>query len=242
MRTKEIDMSEYLILDLETTIKKSFKRTANPLDPDNRIIAIGTKLKDRKAHGEYVDWRLGDGPGVQDFETTKDIIVGHNIKFDLLYLWKYKGVQDFIQRGGKIWDTQLAEYYLTGQQTRWYDCSLRDLAVRKYGCPERTKYMEEYWNKDICTSKIPKEIVLEDVKNDVMDTEQIYATQLTKAQELGMLPLLETVMNELLVTTEIEYNGMYIDRQVLENNKLELELQLIDIEQEFNELVRKYWK
>ncbi len=237
---------KYICLDLETTTKTSHKRTANPLDSDNKIIAIGSKLPGEEAHAEYVNYTVYDpdygyGPGVQDFETRQEIIVGHNIKFDLLYLWKYKGVQKFIKEGGKIWDTQLAEYYLTGQQTRWYDCSLRNLAVNKYGCQERQKKMEEYWDKGIDTSEIPKELVLEDVLNDVLDTEQIYLQQLEEAQKLNMLPLLKTVMNELLTTTEIEYNGMYIDRQIFDKNKGQLEQELIKAEEEFIKLVKGYW-
>ena len=245
---------EYISLDLETTIKKSYKRTANPLNPENRIIAIGTKVKDEEAHGEYIDWGLGDGPGVQDLEITKEIIVGYNIKFDLLYLWGLPGIQKFIQRGGKIWDTQLAEYYLTAQQTKWYNSSLRDLAVNQYSCPERTKWIEYYLFDKVKTLKelmesinsfgsfpneecnklsrlykqvrdclemqdVPQEKVLEDVKNDVLDTEQIYLEQYKKATELQMLPLLETVMNELLMTTETEYNGIYVNQEIFRNNK-----------------------
>ncbi len=273
----------YLILDLETTIKKSYGRTANPFDKDNRIVAIGLKPQNEDVEGHYITYLK---TGFKFFTPKFKVIVGHNIKFDLLYLWGYEALQDWFRRGGRIWDTQLAEYYLTGQQHKYP--ALRDIAVNKYGCPEREKLMEKYWgNKNtivdedgylvepgcgyyetflgdfneedqpiyvsqlkegykhiigsICTSEIPQELVLEDVKNDVLDTESIYLQQLEKAEELGMGRFLYLAMDGLLATTEAEYNGMYIDQTKLLENKKKLEIELSTKTEMFVNKILPYW-
>ena len=276
-------MNNYIVLDVETTTQTSFKRKANPLDTDNYIVALGYKQYNSKVGSVWQDLLLDIDNGLNCLLSNIDILIGHNLKFDLLYLWRQPILQAWLQQGGKIWDTQLAEYYLTGQQTRW--AALRDIAVNKYGCKEREKLMEKYWDKNsikvlnnkgyiidvleevkvtnnnrsylqkaqlqgcrvvynesIDTKDIPKELVLEDVQNDVLDTEKIYLQQYEKAKELGMLPLLKTVMNELLATTEIEYNGMYINKDIMTNNKDNLVYELEWKEKDFDILVRRYWR
>jgi len=158
----------------------------------------------------------------------------------LLYLWSLDDLQNYFKRGGKIWDTMLAEYIISGQQHKFP--ALRDIAVNKYGCKERTKEMEEYWNKGIDTSDIPKELVLKDVEQDVLDTEQIYLAQLEKAKYLGMTRLIELQGDAILATTEMKYNGLKIDLEVLEANKKSLIQSIKQEEEKLNELVNRYWK
>ncbi len=132
----------YVVLDLETTTKEIFKRKGNFLF--NEIIAASCKTLESHYTYYHTDNLLNN---IFKCLNKVDVIVGHNIKYDLLYLWKYPELQEFFKRGGKIWDTQLAEYILTGQQAKF--SALRDLAVNTYGCKEREKYMENYWEKNL---------------------------------------------------------------------------------------------
>lgn len=240
----------YAVIDLETTIASSFKRKANPFDPMNHIVAAGIKVQghdnarviheDRGIEAYFLPYFAE----CYDQDTFRRIdppttIVGHNIKFDLLYLWKYSKFQDWLKAGGKVWDTQLAEYMLTGQQTTM--CGLRDIAVNKYGCKEREKRMEVFWDAGVCTSEIPKEIVLEDLKYDLLDTEQVFIQQIRQAHKEGMLPLIKSQMEDLLATTEMEFNGLYVDKEICKRDKAEIEKQIQDKKQELDNLARQYW-
>ncbi len=227
----------YLVFDLETTTKTVYGRTANPWY--NKIIAIGTKSP------VYRNFSMVDSSGLDSgtiFHTTSlvpiEVLVGHNIKFDLLYLWKNKDLQDFFLSGGQIWCTQLAEYYLTNQQEKF--ASLRKTA-QKYGCLERPKHMEAYWEKGIDTSEIPIQIVCQDCTADVLDTEQIYLKQVEKAKKLGMYNLIKLQMDALLATCEMEYNGMQVDLQILNFNQLRLEQKIKEVEENLYYLIKPYW-
>lgn len=235
---------KYCVLDLETTTKTVHGRIANPFY--NRIIAIGTKHYEGIEDGfsQPISRYIRDEGGIQDIIKVilrnVDVIVGHNLKFDLLYLWEIHTLQDWLVAGGVIWDTQLAEYYLTNQQTKF--ASLRELAVKVYTCEERDKLMEPYWEKGIDTYDIPKELVCKDVMNDVTDTEKIYIKQLIKANTLGMMKIIEHKMEALLATTEMEYNGLMADRIKMEENKAKLEDKLNTLDIELQRLVEPFWK
>lgn len=233
-----------LTFDLETTTKESFGRKANPLDIDNKIVAIGLKY-----YNPGLDERdLGRPSGLLGIYSDQfpvnwlnycDLLVGHNIKFDLLYIWPRKDLQQWFKEGGRIWDTSLAHYMLSGQQETYP--ALRDVATRCYGCTPREKKMEEYWDKGIDTKDIPEELVIEDVTNDVTDTESIFFRQVKKANDKGMLKLIQLEMDALLATTEIEFNGLYIDKDILLKNKELLEIELEKKKKLFLELIKPYW-
>lgn len=232
----------YLVLDIENNNSKKFKRSAGHFLYDE-IVAIGLKYADYGLN-EQDTGRANGLLGIYScnlptntFSCVK-LLIGHNIKHDLLFLWRDKQLQDWLRNGGKIWDTQLVEYILTSQQSQY--AALRDIAITKYMCADREKLMEKYWETGTKTSDIPMEIVLEDVKNDVLDTEQIFLQQYEQVKARGLLPLIESEMDALLGTCEIEFNGMYINKDIMYANwdKLEKEQQslLNEIKQKFGDI------
>jgi DNA polymerase I-like protein with 3'-5' exonuclease and polymerase domains len=222
----------YLVVDLETTCKERYKRKGNPFY--NNILCYGFKYQNKEAFGKPSD-NVPEGwlNGVTD-------LIGHNIKYDLLYLWRNRELQEAFKRGLNIWDTQLAEYILSGQQHKYP--ALRDIAVNKYGCKERVKHIEQgFKNGLLDTSEIPMPLLLEDVTNDVIDTEVIALEQLRKSKENGMYNLIKSQMNSLLATTEMEYNGMFINKSILKNRETEIKNQLEILYSELNQITGKYW-
>lgn len=234
----------YLVLDLETSMKGGHGRGSNPFI--DRILCIGLKYQHKRGTGqfdrsypepsEYIDDLFAYADDTPDKGWLKDVnlIIGHNIKFDLLYLWRNDELQHFFRANGRIWDTQLAEYILSGQRHKYP--ALRDIAVNKYGCAERIKNIE---GKN--TEEVDTELLLEDVKNDVLDTEAIALKQVKMAKEKGMMGLMLTQMDALLSTTEMEFNGFKIDKAILEKNQKILEEQLIEPKDNLKELVSKHW-
>lgn len=240
-------MNNYAILDLETTNNEVFGKTANPFFND--IVAYSIKTKDSQ-YTHYIDrqasWNQDEDVTLQLSQYT--VLVAHNAKFELSYLWDNEVFQDWLKKGGKVWCTQLAEYYLTNFKTQW--ASLRDIAVNKYGCIDRRKHIDDLLFKKIekndykCVSELPKDLVLEDVANDVLDTEQVYLEQLKQVamRGQGFRNLLETQMQFLIATTEMEMSGFCIDKTALNKNKLKLEQELVVVNKELMQLVNKYWK
>lgn len=229
-------MNNYLVLDIENDNTKLYKRNAGNFKFD-KIVAIAL-CNSRKVKTFYYN-----SPIFNNWENYLDrceVLIGHNLKHDLLFLWKSKKLQNWINKGGKIYDTQLAEFILTGQQHKYP--ALRNIAVNKYKCPEREKVMEKYWDNGLMTSEIEKELVIKDVTNDVLDTEQVYLLQLKLAKSKNMLSLIESQMEGLLATTEIEYNGMFINPNIFNTNMTEMRTKLENLTIELQETVKKYWK
>lgn len=265
----------YLVLDIENNNSKKFKRNAGNFlfDP---IVAIGLK-NNKELHSRYLYPNK-----IESLQIQEDIIVGHNLSHDLLFLWHLDDLQNFFKRGGKIWDTSIAEYALTKHQHKYP--ALRDIAVNKYKCKEREKVMEKYWEDDIKvvderkeifknfktmdevnqfieineyhigkfngiihkgpiqTSEIPKELVIEDVENDVLDTEKVFLQQYEIAKNLGMLKLLEFRMDGLLACIEMEYNGMCVNLDILETNQKYLQELLDQKYKKLLEIINHHWK
>lgn len=270
----------YLVIDCENDNESSlYKRNAGNFMYD-KIVAVGYK-NGSISKAEYTsDKNLIMGLIPNSIHT----LVGHNIKHDLLFLWGVERLKYMIEQGLVIWDTQLAEYYLTSFQNKY--ASLRDLAVNKYGCKERPKHIERLlFNKQetidaLCelnkeaqemltrydvinkqqlennislrneeilkvknykqVSDLPKELVLEDVRNDVSDTETIYLKQVEECKKLGILEVVLLQMEALLSTIEMEYNGFKIDLDRLTSNQKELEIRLEKVKSSFDDLVINY--
>lgn len=237
-------MSNYLVLDIENNSSKLYGRKAGNFSID-KIVALGLASKEfsqsyyfKEIEGKNIDFKdiLADKGYVFRYF---DLIVGHNLTHDLLFLSDNPEIVKFLKHGSRIWDTQLAHYILSGQEDQYP--ALRDIAVNKYNLKEREKKMEVYWENGFQTSNIPEKLVREDVLNDVLDTEQIYLQQLVLAEELGVTALIQESNQALLATIQMEYSGIYIDKSEMFKNKKILEEQLQKANLELSELVKKYW-
>lgn len=235
-------MNNAIILDIETESKKHNNRIACACC--NQIIAYSIK-DDKEQITNYI-YNDSDLDALIQILIQYDAIIAHNAKFEMLYLWKYSEIQDWLKKGGRIYCTQLAEYYLTDFQTKWG--ALRDIAVNKYKCPERTKWIDDllFKNKNSeykCTSELPVNKVLEDVDNDVKDTYQVYIMQQKEIKSRGKkFENMIEIQNEVLLSTiEMEYNGMAIDINILNRNQTELQAELNVAEQELKAIIDKYW-
>lgn len=219
----------YVILDTETTmlqVNAKGKHYSDPLLGDT-ILTIGLKYKDRLESYTQDYMPKGWLEGI-------DLIIGHNLSFDLKFIWRNDELQAFFRRGGRIWDTQLVEYILSGQRHKYP--ALRDIAVNKYSRPERVKHIEGR-----LTQETPIELLLEDVRNDVLDTEAIALAQARIAKEEGMTGLIQSQMDGRLCTIEEEYNGFKVNQDLMQKNSDEIEEKLIPLHEEIEELGRKYF-
>ncbi len=221
----------YFVFDQETTTNKSYKRTANPFDTTNWVVALGYKHQGGESETVYYDERT---PVVLPLKPTTNLLVGHNIKFDLSWVWRNKELVDCLRAGGKIWCSQLAEYYLGGQQPAVQLCSMDDI-IEKYGGELKIDEVKALWEAGVDTPDIPEDLLLRYLHGDVNNTEKIFLGQLVKAQKQGMMKIIMARMEGLLCTVEMEYNGLRIDykqaiadRDLLVNELAELDETLSD--------------
>lgn len=210
-------MGRYQIYDAETENHQVHKRFANPFSDKNWVVARGWKFQgDKKC-----SWTYHPKPDGEHLHIPDDItlIVGHNIKFDLLYEWDNPELIAFFKRGGRIWDTQYVEYLLEGQHPDYHMNKLEDLA-EKYGGTKKLDAVKALWEMGVLTSQIDKDMLIdylvgtEDEKRnggDIGNTEIVFLAQVKRVQKEGMTPMVFARMDGLLCTTEMEYRGLKID-------------------------------
>ena len=218
----------YQVIDSETNIKNTGEDAvgsmkADPFCPDNWAVWWGWK------HGAFTSSPFIRKNKVMPVARKTDLLVGHNIKFDLHYMWKADhAAHDRMYTGGiRIWCTQLAEYLLTGQDSKW--ASLDQLA-EKYGGTLKDSKMKEYWENGVDTEDIPEEELLPYLKGDIENTELVFLAQVKKAMDMEMMPLMVTQMEALLATAEMEFNGMAFDKTAALETAVEMSKEIRDLE------------
>ena len=96
------------VFDVETSfqITEEGKLDPSAKNPNNFLVSIGI-------NDEYVFFKHREYQGVPDRKKVQDILdktkllVGHNIKFDLLWLWEAGFTYD-----GRVYDTMIGEYVM----------------------------------------------------------------------------------------------------------------------------------
>ena len=201
---------KYLVIDTEVNLKNTGpdavgKFKADPFHPDNHVVWWGSKA----GGGKTYTMKSSVSPSLAE----TNLIVGHNLKFDLLYAYKERrGFHSHIYEAGiNIWCTQLAEYLLTGQDHKW--ASLDELA-KKYGGTLKDSRMKEYWEPGMDPEDIPDSEIEPYLIDDIDNTDIVFLAQIVLAHKLGMLPLITSQMEALLATTEMEWNGMEFDKKL----------------------------
>lgn len=198
-----------LVIDLETTIRCPVgNNKANPMWLANKVIAWGCRYLHDVDSGSYGYRYDANGLNLDPLRLMcdgADMVVGHNIKFDLLYI--YRNTNNKLPR---IWDTQLAAYILSAQQHQY--ASLDELTKEYIGDHAlKDDKIKAYWKAGIDTDKIPQKELVDYLQQDVENTAIIFAKQWAEAEELDILPLMLTQMNALRATIEMNRNGMCVD-------------------------------
>ena len=216
----------YCIWDVETTIRASFKRKANPFDPENFVVMSGWKRKGGEVVGEYFG-RAGaqGGAGLPQGWFTKllagtKLLVGANIKFDILYAIRdpanLLAWMDWVAAGGMVWDVQLAEYLLEGMEPKAHMMALDELAPR-YGGNIKFDEVKALWVAGVDTPDINPDLLRRYLcgtatdHGDIGNTELVFLGQLERARACGQVKSIYMNMGSLLCSIEMERNGMAVD-------------------------------
>lgn len=256
-------MKGYVTLDIETTIQPLHRRKASPFHPDNWIVAAAYTQDMGPVVGSYwgADRKASNGwfrSILMDLDPA--YVVGFNIKFDILYLIRdpldYAAYQDWIARGGQLWDSQLAEYLLDAQKQESHMLSLDEVAPR-YGGSLKIDEVKALWAAGVSTENIPQQLLMDYLTGrdlpdgtrdfgDVENTRAIFLGQLKRAKKRGQDRSIRLNNGALVATIEMERNGLFVNKEKgraqalkLEEKAHELKLRLVkhipdDLPFEFN--------
>lgn len=252
-------LRRYLIVDLETTTIRRYKRIANPFTKENYVVLSGAR--DYKGNvfmpRRYFDRSIAmryDDPSVtsQNHLVEKsskdslflppldeyDVIVGHNIKFDMLHIWRDVEFRKFLRRGGKIWDTMYGEYLLTGHEVKLgHGAGLEDVAKSYGGQTMKLDAVKRAWAEGKETYEIPYSILTEYLHGDLENTELIFCKHMERALEQRQVIICCARMEGLLCTTEMEYNGLKTNVDLAQRQSNELMTKVSELRRQLEESI-----
>jgi len=166
-----------LTFDVETTHVEKRGGGHTPLPYfGNRLVSIGYKwLQSRVAYDCYYHSTEPPTSGAfTNFQAAlnhADVLIGHNIKFDLTWIRECGFTYE-----GHIYDTMVAEYLLA--RARRWPLGLAALAKKYNVTQKETDLVEPYLKEGKTFYDIPWEIIEEYGRADVLATEQIALKQL----------------------------------------------------------------
>ena len=194
-------------LDIETTYKVNDDKKSDA-DPytGNMLVSVGYihgyeenylcfyhKEKDPTENAREI---------LQNVLNDTDLLVGHNIKFDL----KWLRACGFIYTG-KVYDTMIAEYIINGGEK--VPLSLEKCCERYALSQKKTGLIHEFMKKNVSFEDIPWNVVEEYGRADVQITKELYESQLSNLPE--SLKATCELMNEFCdVLCDVENHGLQI--------------------------------
>lgn len=206
--TLENILNDTLFFDFETT---TFNK-GHPFDPRNKTVSYVTALDNSVCFKHFTDPDFVSGFRQQ--LQGASVVCGFNIKFDLHWL-RNLGIS--ISPTVKVWDCQLAEFILSGQEARF--ASLKD-TYESYGMHgAKSTLIEEYWAAGIDTDQIPPSVLEERGIGDVVPLKELMKIQYELlSPKQRQLVWLEG--EDLKALADAEYNGVKFD---VERARRELE-------------------
>lgn len=225
-------MAGYLAFDTETrighikqldgtrTIRKAKIHGAESKDPDNDFHTI--------IYGDHPD-RIKLKHSVPGFKRTLPLdvgqqldkshtMIGTNLKFDITFIWDDPHFQDFLLRGGKIWDCQLARYLMSGQRHTYP--SLAEMQKIYLGIKTKLDRISKLYKANIGADeiinarhrcprlwKLYKQYGIEDGRTPLL----IFKAQYKEAKRRDMLPVIRLYNEYLLSLCMMEHNGIHVD-------------------------------
>lgn len=207
-------MCKYLAFDTETTMKPNmfpwcdgaYAVTLHIATSDN---IVKTWIINHNNQEDYVP-RSKLVHSIQEMFNNYKVIIAHNLKFDLHWLrWLGIDVSKNI-----FYCTQVAEYLLNFQD-RQTDLSL-EATSKRYGITEKIDRVKTYWDAGVDTPDIPLDILIPYGEQDTINALTIFYKQQPKIAEYGMKRLFQVNMETIRILAEMEWNGMLVDKKLMQ--------------------------
>jgi len=219
-----------LTLDVEnTTTKRDGKLHLDPFEPNNRLVMVGCLTDQGK---EYLFRDNFDG--VQELLDQATILIGHNIAYDLMWIWECGFKYD-----GPVFDTMLGEYIL--QRGLKEPLHLRDCAIRYDLDTKKEDTLKNYFAKGYNTDEIPADELSYYLSADLHATQQLADAIYKKLNTPEYSELMNSVIltNKVCVTlAKIYKNGFKVDKDALDKVRVEFEQEKQDIEKRLKQQVQ----
>ena len=226
-------------VDVETSWQKTETGgyDPSPFHPDNILVSVGLNSYWGDEyyftnHSERVD--KGCYHKIQETLDKTTLLVGHNIKFDLMWL-----LESGFKYEGRVYDTMLGEYILN----RGVRKSLTlEMSCRRRKIGSKDSAVKEWTDRGIPFQDIPVDVVEEYGRIDVQITKKLFDSQMQdfKLPKNKSLLMTAKMMNEfLIVLSDMERNGININLEDLNNVEKEYRAEFAYLKQKIDKIVYK---
>ena len=238
-----------IVLDFETTISKGPHGPAAK-DPNNdfHTIIYGDRPDNVIIEHSEEGFKRKLPPGFVKMLAVSDVLIGHNLAFDLSYIWHTQELKDFVLRGGEIYDTQTAEYLMSGQRHAF--ASLGELQNIYLGTKVKEDRISRLYKKGVGADKMVQSrlrckrffAMYEKYSyDDGITTLQIYEKQQKKIDKLGMRSIIKMYNNYLLSLICCMNTGILIDGDKCQKTLKEFKIKEVELLEQAGELIKEYW-
>lgn len=214
------------VVDVETTIRGGSTFGSSPYFAENNLVLLGI-YDGESDEAEIYGTPSGMVKAIKDLTSSPVLLIGHNITYDLQWLLRIaeSGID---LRNITIWDTQQAEYLLSGQSHLYP--SLND-CCSAMGLPLKDDKIAQYWKDGVDTEDIPASELRDYLRHDLSVTWRLFLYQQEIFSHLPELrKLAEIKMEDILYTTTMVWNGMRFDLDTADKRSIVINLQLSAIE------------
>lgn len=242
-------MTNLFVFDTETSISKGV-HGPEAKDPNNDFYTViaGNSADNVKIwHKEGGFNRQIPAEAVEMLKVA-DVFIGHNLPFDLSYIWECAELKEYILRGGQFWDTQIAEYLMSGQ--RHSTSSLAELQVIYLDKVVKPSRISNLYKRGIGADKIVKKLNthkrLAKLYNDYCLSDgatpiEIFLRQYQRAKELGMLKVIKLYNRYMVAIVNTMCTGIPVDMEKCQETYREFKLKSIHYLEQAAEIVKPYW-
>lgn len=202
-----------LVLDTENTIHNK----GSPFDQRNFNVCIAYKTPEESGvlFSQYEK--------IKELIEKASLIVFFNAKYDIHWLRKL----NLDVRHKRIWCCQVFEFIHNRMREAYPSL---DQTTEKYGLGKKIDIIEqEYWSKGINTDQIPKNILSDYALKDVELTYGVFLEQ-QKLQRPHQKTLFNIMMHDLIVLSDMEWNGSFYNLEKSKEKALEVEREINEIQ------------
>ena len=226
-------------VDVETSWQKNDNGgyDPSPFHEDNILVSVGLNSYWGDEyyftnHSERID--EGCFHKIQETLDKTTLLVGHNIKFDLMWL-----LEAGFKYSGRVYDTMLGEYILNKGIRKSLTL---EMCCRKRKIGSKDSAIKEWMDRGVSFENIPADVVEEYGKIDVQITRRLFDSQMSdfKLEKNKHLLMTAKMMNEFLVVlTDMERNGININMEDLNSVEREFRAEFAYLKQKIDKIVYK---
>ena len=231
---------DVIVLDIETTNKDK----GSALNEENELLLVcNSNIPKGILHIDtyninniynniniYTSWGgIYDHPQLID-DVENKLLVAHNAKFELHWLRRMGADLSKVV----VWDTMLAEYVILGN--RKLPLNLGSVASR-WGMPTKPAYTDLCMKGGVCPSDMPHSLLEGRCEYDVRTTHQLFLKQYEYCKENGLLGVVLTRCLLTPVLTDIEAQGMCLDKDRVTAQWEAVYTEYMEVEKELSLLV-----